>query len=74
MIRIGFTEAQMAGLGVTELLVILAIVVLLFGGSKLPKLGQSIGESIANFKKGLKNTEKEDSESPKKIDKDERQS
>lgn len=64
----------MAGLGVTELLVILAIVVLLFGGSKLPKLGQSIGESIANFKKGLKNTEKEDSESPKKIDKDERQS
>jgi len=63
----------MAGLGVTELLVILAIVVLLFGGSKLPKLGQSIGESIANFKKGMKSAEKSDPESSKKIDKDQTQ-
>jgi sec-independent protein translocase protein TatA len=59
----------MAGLGVTELLVILAIAVLLFGGSKLPKLGQSLGESIANFKKGVKEAEKS-SEDSKKIDKD----
>jgi sec-independent protein translocase protein TatA len=59
----------MAGLGVTELLVILAIAVLLFGGSKLPKLGQSIGESIANFKKGVKDAEKSPEDS-KKIDKD----
>lgn len=59
----------MAGLGVTELLVILAIVVLLFGGSKLPKLGQSLGESIANFKRGVKEAEKSSDEN-KKIDKD----
>ena len=64
----------MAGLGVTELLVILAIVVLLFGGSKLPKLGQSIGESIANFKKGIKNADRDDGNSAKKIEKDDRQS
>ncbi|MEI8027622.1 MAG: twin-arginine translocase TatA/TatE family subunit [Pseudomonadota bacterium] len=59
----------MAGLGVTELLVILAIVVLLFGGSKLPKLGQSLGESIANFKKGVREAERA-SDDTKKIDKD----
>ncbi len=59
----------MAGLGVTELLVILAIVVLLFGGSKLPKLGQSLGESIANFKRGAKEAEKSSGDS-KKIEKD----
>ena len=59
----------MAGLGVTELLVILAIVVLLFGGSKLPKLGQSLGESIANFKKGSREAEKS-ADDTKKINKD----
>ena len=42
------------GLGMGELLVILLIVVLMFGGKKLPQLGASIGESIKNFKKGMK--------------------
>ena len=59
----------MAGLGVTELLVILGIAVLLFGGSKLPKLGQALGESITNFKKGVKEADKSDDDT-KKIDKD----
>lgn len=40
--------------GMMELLVILAIVVLFFGGKKLPQLGASLGESIKNFKKGMK--------------------
>lgn len=44
----------MMGLGMSELLVILLIVVLFFGGKKLPQLGSSIGESIKNFKKGMK--------------------
>ena len=44
----------MMGLGMGELLVILLIVVLMFGGKKLPQLGASIGESIKNFKKGMK--------------------
>jgi sec-independent protein translocase protein TatA len=43
------------GLGMSELLVILLIVVLFFGGKKLPQLGASLGESIKNFKKGMKN-------------------
>jgi sec-independent protein translocase protein TatA len=59
----------MAGLGVTELLVILGIAILLFGGSKLPKLGQALGESIANFKKGVKDADKSGDDT-KKIDKD----
>ncbi len=45
----------MMGLGFSELLIILLIVVLFFGGKKLPQLGASLGESIKNFKKGMKN-------------------
>jgi sec-independent protein translocase protein TatA len=44
----------MMGLGMGELVIILLIVVLFFGGRKLPQLGASLGESINNFKKGLK--------------------
>lgn len=41
------------GLSVTHLLILLAIVILIFGPSRLPGLGKSIGESLRNFKKGL---------------------
>ncbi|GBE37800.1 MAG TPA: twin-arginine translocase TatA/TatE family subunit [Nitrospirae bacterium] len=41
----------MFGLGVTELIVILVIVVVLFGASRLPQIGKGIGEGIKNFKK-----------------------
>lgn len=37
----------------TELLVILAIILVLFGASKIPALGRGLGEGIRNFKKGL---------------------
>lgn len=42
------------GIGMGELIVVLLIVVLFFGAKKLPQLGSSLGESIKNFKKGLK--------------------
>lgn len=47
----------MFGLGVQELLVILAIIVVIFGASKIPQLGKGLGEGIRNFKKGLKDDE-----------------
>ena len=39
-------------LGPTELIIVLLIVVLLFGASRLPKLARSLGESAKEFKKG----------------------
>jgi len=50
----------MFGLGMSELLIILLIVVLFFGGKKLPQLGSALGESIKNFKKGMKEEDKKD--------------
>lgn len=50
----------MFGLGLTELLIILAVVLLFFGGKKLPELGSALGRSMQNFKKGLKEEDKED--------------
>ena len=44
----------MFGFGMGEGLIILAVVVLLFGGKKLPQLGSALGKSIKNFKSGLK--------------------
>ena len=43
----------MFGLGLTELVIILAIVFLFFGGRKLPEISRGLGLSIRNFKKGL---------------------
>lgn len=44
----------MFGMGAAELMIILVIVLLLFGASKLPELGRSLGSGLSNFKKGLK--------------------
>ncbi|RJQ22379.1 MAG: twin-arginine translocase TatA/TatE family subunit [Nitrospiraceae bacterium] len=41
----------MFGLGTTELIIILVIVVILFGSTRLPQIGKGIGEAIKNFKK-----------------------
>ena len=41
----------MFGLGTGELIIILVIVVILFGASRLPQIGKGIGEAIRNFKK-----------------------
>ena len=41
------------GISFTELLIILAIVFLLFGASRLPEAGKALGEGIRNFRKAL---------------------
>lgn len=43
----------MFGLGAQELLLILVIVLVLFGGSKLPDLAKSLGKSVKEFKTGI---------------------
>ena len=43
----------MAGLGVSELIIILVVVLLLFGSTRLPKLARSIGQASKEFKKGV---------------------
>ena len=43
----------MFGIGTSELLIILGIVVLLFGARRLPEIGAGMGKAIKNFKSGL---------------------
>jgi sec-independent protein translocase protein TatA len=43
----------MFGLGMQELMVVMVIVLVLFGGSKLPPIGSGIGQAIRNFKQGV---------------------
>ena len=55
-------------LGVTELLIVLAVVVILFGPSQIPKLTKMFGKSVKSFKDGM-NDEKEDAgDAPKASD------
>ncbi len=43
----------MFGIGTSELLIILGIVVVLFGARRLPELGSGVGQAIRNFKAGI---------------------
>jgi sec-independent protein translocase protein TatA len=44
-------------LGIPELLIILVVAVLLFGGKKIPELAKGLGQGIRNFKESLKGEE-----------------
>ncbi len=59
----------MFGLGTTELLIVLALVMIIFGAGKLPSVGGALGKSLRNFKEGVKEGEEEKSgDDPDKID------
>jgi sec-independent protein translocase protein TatA len=47
-------------LGLPEILVILAIVILIFGANRLPQLGKGLGQSIRNFKGGLREADEKE--------------
>jgi sec-independent protein translocase protein TatA len=51
-------------IGVPELLLILALVLLIFGGRKIPEIMRGFGEGIRSFKDGIKGDEKPAAEKP----------
>ena len=54
-----------------ELILILAVVLLLFGGKKIPQLAKGLGEGIRNFKKSVKEDDTTDvasNDEPKKVE------
>ncbi|MCO6147645.1 twin-arginine translocase TatA/TatE family subunit [Flavobacterium sp. NRK1] len=61
----------MGKLGLTEILVILVIVVLLFGGRKIPELMKGLGTGIKEFKNAAKDGEDHPTSAPKKQSNDE---
>jgi sec-independent protein translocase protein TatA len=53
------------GFGVWEISVIAALGLLIFGAKRIPELSRSLGKSVVEFKKGLKDTPEEDTEPEK---------
>jgi len=56
----------MFGIGMTEMIIILVIVLIIFGAGKLPEIGRGLGKGIKNFKASI--NEPDHSEEHKKID------
>ena len=50
----------MRNIGLPELLVILLVAVVLFGGKKIPELAKGLGEGIKNFKNAIKDDQHSD--------------
>ena len=49
-------------LGAPELLIVLVVILVLFGGAKLPKLARSLGQAQSEFKAGMKDPADDDDE------------
>ncbi|MFH1080912.1 MAG: twin-arginine translocase TatA/TatE family subunit [Pseudomonadota bacterium] len=50
----------MFGIGMSELIIILVIILIIFGAGKLPEIGGAIGKGIKNFKKASKESDEID--------------
>jgi len=58
----------MFGLGMTEMIIILVIVLIVFGAGKLPDIGKGLGQGIKNFKKAVGGQEDDGEAAKKEID------
>ena len=58
--------ASVGSIGAPELLILLIVVLLIFGGAKLPKLARSMGQAQTEFKRGIKegHSSSDDDETP----------
>ncbi|MEO1272252.1 MAG: twin-arginine translocase TatA/TatE family subunit [Myxococcota bacterium] len=54
----------MFGLGTTELLIVLAVVLIVFGAGKLPEVGRMLGSGIRNFQRSVRG-EDDDNDTPR---------
>ena len=53
------TPLFIGGIGMQEVLLIVLVVLLFFGGKKIPELMKGIGKGVGSFKEGMNNVEKE---------------
>jgi len=60
------TPLFIGGLGMQEVLLIALVVLLFFGGKKIPELMKGLGKGVRSFKEGMNNIEKEIEEEPVK--------
>lgn len=60
----------MGSLGFPELMIILVIALVLFGGGKLPEAGRAIGQAIREFKNAMRDTSQEVKDVKKEAEKD----
>lgn len=62
------TLTFIGGLGMSELIVIVLVVLLLFGGKKIPELMKGLGKGVRSFKEGMKEVSIDDDISSEKKD------
>lgn len=65
------TKILLFGLGTSEILVIALVVLLLFGGKKIPELMKGLGKGVKSFKEGMNEVTDSDSDEKKQSGKDE---
>ena len=58
---------MLKGFGVMELVIVMGILLLMFGATKLPALGKAMGQGISEFKKGFSGGSKDEDEDEKKV-------
>ena len=65
-----FEGEAIMGIGFWEIILIVAVIVLLFGATQIPKIARSLGEGLKEFKKAVKDAKEKDKEDTEKQEKE----